>query len=549
MLTLPLEPTDDRANPAFKDSAGCTQWLGQLQLTNLHLAHGTLRTQLAELNRYPMRGLERLHVLELLRETVVSVQGDYAKKLIAKKLPLTEDEFSLFVAIIGLWQGMVTGYQRCLQDYMAGDAPLASHGALLCQRCLMYSGLQIFEYLRTGYEFDGKLWQQLHALYAFSETQDLQLKEVSDEPLGNAAKHARKPHGAGTSCSATYVKFLLLCHVRWEELSRQQLQLLDRWLTLWSATIAVERSYAASKEDAPPLAIDLSSAQGLQALWLISPSEHMRYLAMASLSKMLRVKIILLQQGQSPQQLELGEGCNSTDCGELLKLLHHCWCEAQDERLAERHEVTQQARMCYGMDGCFAYIANKPFKQPSKDSAVDTLSRKQIAAFGRVLSDTDRHDLAVLGFMLEVWQIKDESIRGVRLLRTESSGVRISHGQLVAVRPTSASSFMVGIVSWVKVTQSGQLHTGIRFLPGVPQAIAMKATGVNLTVSSQYVAALLLPAMPMLKAPASLIIPRHWFKPGRVVEIVQVGKEKLNVKLDFSVEKGSDFERVSFTEI
>ena len=144
MLTLPLDPTDDRASPVFKDAAGCAQWLGQLQLTNLHLAHSVLRTQLDELNRYPMRGLERLHTLELLRETVSSIQADYARKLFAAKLPLSTDELTVFVSIIGLWQGMVTGYQRCLQAYMAGDAQLAPHGALLCQRCLLYSGLQIF---------------------------------------------------------------------------------------------------------------------------------------------------------------------------------------------------------------------------------------------------------------------------------------------------------------------------------------------------------------------------------------------------------------------
>jgi len=59
MLTLPLEPTDDRANPVFKDVASCQAWLGQLQLTNLQLAHSKLLAQIKELNRYPMRGVER----------------------------------------------------------------------------------------------------------------------------------------------------------------------------------------------------------------------------------------------------------------------------------------------------------------------------------------------------------------------------------------------------------------------------------------------------------------------------------------------------------
>ena len=540
MLTLPLDPTDDRANPAFKDATACAQWLGQLQLTNLHQAHGVLRVQLDELNRYPMRGLERLHTLELLRETVSSIQADYAKKLVAKKLPLNNDEFTIFVAIVGLWQSMVTGYQRCLQASMAGDTQLAAQGALLCQRCLLYSGLQTSEHLLTGYEFDDKLWRQLHELYAFCEEQNWQLTEVNDDL--NGERHT-------TSCNATYTKTLLTCHAHRADLSRHLLQLLDRWLTLWSASVAVERRYTASKGDAPSLAVDLDSASGLQMPQLTTPSDRLRYLTMAPLSKLIRVKTILLQQGQSPQQLELGKGCTGEECVTFLNYLHQCWCEGRDGRIEERHSAMQQAQVCYGMDSCFAYIANKPFKQPSRDAAVDTLSRKQIAAFGRVLSDTSHHDLAVMGLVLETWQIEDESIRGARLLREENVGVRLGTGQLIAVRPTNTNAFMVGTVTWLKVTQTGQLHTGVRYLPGLPQAVAMKATGINLTVSDKYVAALLLPAVPALKTPSSLIAPRDWFKPGRVVEIVQIDKRKLQLKMELSIEKGSDYERISFTEI
>jgi len=540
MLTLPLDPTDDRANPAFKDAAGCAQWLGQLQLTNLHLAHSVLRAQLDEFNRYPMRGLERLHTLELLRETVASIQADYARKLVAMKLPLSTDELAVFVSIIGLWQGMVTGYQRCLQAYMAGDTRLAPHGALLCLRCLLYSGLQIFEHLRTGYEFDGKLWHQLHALYTFSEEQGLQLEEVADVLNGNT-----KP----SSCRAAYTKLLLACHAYRAELTRNQLQLMDHWLTRWSPTITVERSYSMSKGDASPLAVDLSGLQGLQPLQHVNPSANVRYLAMVPLSKLLRVKMILLQQGQSPQQLELGEGCNSADCAWLLNYLHQYWCEGRSDRLAERSVAQHQAQMCYGIEGCFAYITNKPFKQPDKGASSDTLSRKQIQAFGRILPDTEHHDLAEMGFALEAWQIQDESILGARLLREKSTGIRLGPNQLIALRPTNANAFMLGAVSWVKVAQTGQLHAGVRYLPGLPQAITMKATGINLAGSDKYVAALLLPAVPALKTPASLIAPRDWFKPGRVVEIVQADKIKLNVKMEFSVEKGSDYERISFSPV
>ena len=545
MLTLPLDPTDDRADPAFKDADSCTLWLGQLQFTNLHLAHGVLRTQLDELNRYPMRGLERWRVLELLRETVSLVQADYAKKLIAKNLPLSAEEFTIFVSIIELWQHMLTGYQRCLQACVAGDRQLADYGARLCQRCLLYSSLQIFEHLHAGYECSGKMWNQLHVLYAYSEEQDWQQREVADGLDGSK----RQP-----SCHTIYTRTLLACYARPAELTRGQVHLLDCLLTQWSADITVARRCAVSKGDALPLAVDLDGAQGLQALNQTSPSDSMRYLAMVPLSKLLRVKIILLQQGQSPQQLGLCESSSGVDCIELLNHLHRCWCEELDDRrLAARSSVTHQAQLCYGLEGIYTYIAKKPFKLPGKDGVVNALARKPIATLGHALSATDHKSLhgclSDWGYPLELWQIADESIFGARLLRAGSAGVRLGRDQIVLVHPANANVFILGTISRVSVTQTGQLSATVRYLPGVAQAIAIKATGINPGVKDQTAAALLLPAVPALKTPASLIIPRNWFQPGRVVEIIDPDNQKLGVKLGFSVEIGADYERVSFTQV
>lgn len=540
MLTLPLEPTDDRANPVFKDAASCSQWLGQLQLTNLHLAHGTLRKELDELNRYPMSGFERLQILELLRETISAVQADYARKLVAKKLPLNSEELAILVSIIGLWQGMITGYQRCLQSYVAGDKQLAQLGAaLLCQRCLLYSGLQIYEHLRAGYEFDGKLWQQLHALYEFSEEHNLHLIEIPDTLSENARR---------TTCRAAYVKLLLTYYAYRADMTRTQLNLLDRWLSQWSMDITVEPRFTQSRGDAPPLAVDLDSPYGLQPLEQVNRHSNVRYLAMVPLSKLLRVKIILLQQGQSPQQLELGEDCSRADCAEFLNSLLHCWCESRNERIAKRSNEIKPAQVCYGIETCYAYTANKPFQQFGKDTGTDAKARKQIETFGRVLTPaTGTHDLAEMGFMLEVWQVQEESALGASMLREGTAGERLGPNQLVAVRTDNSVAFVLGAISWVKVAQTGQLHAGIRYFPGIPQAVAMKATGINVGASAKSVAALLLPALESLSIPASLIAPRDWFKPQRVVELVFIDNQRMNIRMEFSVEKGQDFERVSFT--
>lgn len=537
MLKLPLEPTDDRADPLFKDAAGCAQWLSQLQLTNLQLAHSLLLTQINELNRFPMRGLERLNTLELLRETVGYVQDDYAKKLIAKPLPLNESELMVFVAIVQLWQAMVLGYQRCLQDCISGDKQLARHGALLCQRCLLYSGLEIFEHLRTGYEFDAKLWRQLHELYAFAEEQGLQEDEVTD-PLNTIQPHS--------SCRTVYVKALLACYARPAELTRTQLQLLDRWLSQWSNTVTVERSYTISKDDALPLAVNLDSTRGPQPVKAVTHSATMRYLAMVPLSKLLRVRTILLQQGQTPHQLNLDEHSGSKDCIELLTFLHQCWCEDRNMRATERHPFAQQAHICYKPENIWAHLSGKPFRQPAREATMDGATRRQIETLGQTMQEAHNKELLEMGFPLETWHLDNESFLGARLTREDAFGGRLGYNQLIALRPSDASTFMLGFTAWANVSRTGQLQLGVRYLHGAAEAVSIKATGINLTVPDKYVPAFLLHAMPALNTPTSLIVPRDYFQPNRVVEILHADLRRQNVKMMFSVVHGIDYQRVGF---
>lgn len=511
MLTLPLEPTDDRANPIFKDAAGCARWLSQLQLTNLQLAHSKLLTQINELNRYAMRGLERIGTLELLRDAVGYVQDELAKKLVAKPLPLNESELTVFLSVVQLWQAMVTGYQRGLQDYIAGDKSLVEHGALLCQRCLSYSGMKIFEHLRAGYECGPSLWRQLHELYAFAEQQGIHKTGVAD--LLSCQQ---------TSCVSSYVKTLLACYANPAQMTRWQVQQMDRWLSGWSTAITVTCSYSLSKNDAQPLAVDLSGTQGLQRVAGLPNKDTLRYLAMVPLSKLLRVKTILLQQGQTPLQAGLCDQQDSHACLEFLTFLHQCWCEDKHKRSFERRQVTLHAALGFSLDGIYAQLTGKPLQ--TRDSKTPEHASVQ---------------------QPENWQIKNESIIGACLIRDDLIGGRIRCKQLIALRRDNAQSFMLGAAVWAKVMINGKLQIGVKYLPGQPEAVCIRA----INPSDQVAPAFLLSALPSLKTPASLIVPRDWFQTGRVIEVLHQNGEILVVQLGFSVEFGLDYQRVSFTAI
>lgn len=534
---LPLEPTDDLANPIFKDAASCTKWLSQLQLTNLNLAQGTLRAQLDEFNRYPMRGQFRLQTLETMRETISIVQADYAKKLIGKKLPLTDEEFSSLITLCNLWQSMLNGYLRCIQSREAGDSSLASDAALLSHRCLLYIGLQINDFLRAGCEPAGKMWQSLHTIYAHIEEQGLQTEDVTDR--FNLSGHA-------SSCRTLYVKTLLLHRARLLSLTRSQWNIVGRWLDNWGDTFNLEPSCSMTREDAPPLAVDLASMRGFIAIQRATSARSMRFLAMVPLSKLIRVKTILLQQGQGPEQNELGSELGSNECIDLLNKLHSCWCERCSESFADEPRAAHVVQLCYGLESIYAHIAHKPFKQSSGNAIDDKDIQKQIETFGRVLEQTDRHNLLEFGYLTDEWLVEYDGLLQARLLRKLNTGERLGVNQIICTHKPDESTFKVGVTTLVCITRSGQPYIGVRYLPGNPQAVIVHGNKSGNLLSGS-VAALVLPEMAKLRIPASILIPRDWFQTGRLLEINLKKEMKLKVSLGISVEKGNDYERVSFT--
>jgi hypothetical protein len=106
---------------------------------------------------------------------------------------------------------------------------------------------------------------------------------------------------------------------------------------------------------------------------------------------------------------------------------------------------------------------------------------------------------------------------------------------------------MLGKVRWIVVTRGGQLRMGVHYIPGMAQAVSIKSKNINPALPDKNVAALYLPEVPSLKTPPSLIVPRDFFHPDHLAEITHHDETVQTVKMGFSVDKGIDFERISFT--
>jgi cyclic-di-GMP-binding protein len=488
------------AAPQFVDPAACKAWLEHLPLADVATTQRELAAELELFNRFPTSAANRVAVMEALRETVNFVQVEQAKRFANRALPMLEAEAAVFEATNALWEQMRLGYLRSLEPAAGGDPAMRTQAALLCQRLLAYSGLKMFSQHRACRQVPARDWRSLHEVYAQAERLG-----VSEEPV----KDFLSRDVQDSSPRIVYARAVLFGMANPHELAQRQLTFVAYLLERWAAKLEVSSQAVSEGEGVPPLVADLGSErcpERIEAAEAVKLAEA-RYLDARKLAKSLKSRVALLRKGESPAKLGLGEDCVQPACEQLLVFLYRQWCQPKPARAGERSRASDRAQACNDLSAIHQCIS------------------------GRATG-------------IEEWKVEDESAQGLRIVRPAvGAGKRHAHGELIALRLADAPGHLLGQVRWLMVAENGELHAGVKLLPGLPAATAVRPTGVN-AQNEKYIPALSLGAVPALNSPASLVLPPGWFKPKRVIEVFDQSASP--VRLTGLIERGSDFERVAF---
>jgi cyclic-di-GMP-binding protein len=534
---MSLPELSQAASPEFTDAASCRAWLEHVPLANIAAAQAQLSRELAEFNRLPIGATQRLGVMEALREAVNFVQIEQARRFSNRALPMSEAEAVAFAATVGLWDEMRLGYERCIEGASNGDLAMRAQAALLCQRALFYIGLRMFHHHRAYREVPAADWRSLHAAYAAAEKLG-----VAEEPV----KDFLNRDVQDTSPRVAYARAVLTALSNPNELTQRQLTFVAYLLERWASKLEISTKPVAEDEGVAPLVAGLESEACPARVTGGAPREP-RYLDTRKLGKSLRNRVALLRKGESPAKLALGEDCVQPACEQLLVHLYRHWCVGKASRVLERRAASSEAEACSELAAIHHYISGRVFRPPGAQAELTEKQRQEIATFGHVSAREDDDYSGQHGFFIERWSIIDESAHGLRLVRRAADpGKRVAHGQLIGVRAADGRQFMIGQVRWVMGAENGDLHAGVKLLPGVPSPLAARLTGLNVEAES-WLPALGLTAAPALNAPPSLILGPGWYKPKRVIELHVESLSK--VRLTEVMERGADFERVAYEQV
>lgn len=540
MVTLEL-PEFDLAQPLeFVDARGFKDWLKLVPMINVRQAHEDILDALTRLNQSPVLPIERLKMLELLRDPVALLQEENAKRYFGKPFPLAEAENAIWRANVKLWMAMSTGYRHCWKAALTDEVTVADHSALCGQRALRYASLALREHHLAYRAVPTERWQDLFMLYQLAQDAGI---------AGKIVKDSLNRQTELSSVNAAFIQALLLASANPSAMPVRQIAWTDRLLDRWSNQAGLLMAPPADVERGV-LAFRLDEAGELKRHEKPPVGPTWRYVDIEPIGRSIKKRIKYLRAGESPAQLGLGEEYAAGSAEQNLINLYQEWCDLPIERGMPRRSVREDspaAKVGLGLVPAHAVIAGKIFKQPDEPVEVRGRAISDYQLFGgqshHLAAAQQAKETAGAPPDHEFWHIDNESALGFKLNRSEAGG-RIIHNQLVAIQPRPDQAFVAGTVRWLLEGANGDITMGVRILPGVPRPVAVRATGLN-TFSNRFTQALLLPTMPALHALSSLLLPPTWFKPGRIIEIHVDGQVR-KVRLDQLIERGQDFERVAY---
>lgn len=523
----------------FRTPAACLEALERLNPVNVAETHATLARMLESLLEDKPHPGEHLQVLEAARLPLELVQDEMSKRYAAHPLPPDSAENTTLQNVVRLWQIMRRSYAEIAQR-AASDPTLAEHQPMLAQRQVAYAALAVFEYFRAHRAIPAGMWLELHRCFAAAENQGLAEARAPD-PLNEAWK--------AQSAAEAYAAALLVDLANPYGRSKREFSWICRWAQRFAPYCGLSPASDAIKSTA--YGLDLNGDHALRPFGTLPAGRSsLRCFDGTRLAEQLRSTLDQFKRGTTPAQLGLGEDCATEAGAKLLISLYRPWGLGSVGRRFRRRGASGMVKLTGNWGAIGFHLQGKPFDDPERPATPRSLrSDIHLLTFGERAEEIDAEDaIAIeesalrLGFAYESWALLDQSVGGFRLGKKPTTE-RLAHQQLVGVLPPDGNHLLLGQVSWLLYRDDGTMEAGINLLDGVPEAMAFRQVLPDGRREPYYLA-YILPAVPALQKPASLVLPGGWFQEGRIVE-QYVGKPR-PLRLCQLLLRGTNFDQVTY---
>lgn len=537
-----LPPPDLPEFTRFQLDTSSTQaWLDQLPSTNLGDTTRALYEALTELNRCTIPPRQRLAVVDTLRGLLENIRNQLARHYLGQPIILPPQAARVANLAETLNRVLAENYARVAAD--AGNdkqlALLAAGAARACEaiNANLLLACQLYRPPVAG------SWRLLHRLYRL-----LHEAGLADRPLqtGELLMHPTIP----------YRSALLLGSARPSQLRQRDLEALHLRLPSWAEHIVVEPQFDQRAlwcidphSDSGPVLAELVGSHDGWSFDTRPVADHLD--AADGLHDALLTHLQAVWQAPSKRSFLRLDGGGYLDVTLGLLATHHFVANEEEfQMLADGSqtspwEATDDPSLLHPAPPSHPYHGDRGGAWKEADPGQGSqLSMEDIDYPLRPLPSHRRTGS-------EPYQIHrvdslNSSPGGYCLQWAPDARVSLRAGELIGLRPGDRDHWSIAAVRWVQLRREGP-SIGVELLS--PTALPYVARPAGSSGSQgDFHRVLVLPEVPAIGQPTTLITPHLPFREGQRVELMQYGR-KTSIKLTRQLTSTGVFSQFRFRRL
>lgn len=521
------------------------KWVSSLPMANLGELSRQLYHAIIELNQLFTPPSQRLQLLELIRPGIRFVCAELARHYLGMAIAMPEKQRKIANLSQALQIHLAAGYKLALLELLDSGSVDKNRKLLTtaCHRAISELGATILRAQQLYTTSPAGSWRESHQLFKFACQHKLEGIRIADETL---------QHRSTLSIAETYHQTLMTGCARTNQLRQNELEQARELLELWAESVTCKRELASSAV----FVVDMNADRAPTYQELVKPERDPDLWGFDTAALAEQIQDYL--RDPSPPHLSAGTDHSLPRVGNVSNTLLAHFAEAfavLTQRNFNRHASEGQLEICAGLSAVHFFAANQvPFnefivgntttKAPDDNRFMKPARRDAWSdAFDAGVSEERAQpasdapiDYQAVGAAADPAQARSQPRSFLtRLINTSPGGYcvdwsatipsSLQAGEILGVREQRTHTWSIAVVRWLRQARGEGTRVGIELMAphAAPCGIRLlQKTGA----SSEYLRGLLLPEIPGIQQPASLITPKLPFQSGSRITLLTNGAEQ-----------------------
>lgn len=510
------------------------EWLTDLPLSNLNEASRSLLDGLSALNRSKVAEDTRLKLLELFRATVASLMPALEEQYSGQPLPLPEKSRLIASHARQLQTELAYGYKIILTEHTNKRLSFGGNKQLplVVERAIASLGQMLVVCYQTYAPTPAGVWAEMHTLFMYAVENGIQ-----DEAVQN--------HGQQSSVNLAYKQALLLALLDPYRLMQGEVNKVLDYLSNFGGHAHLQPLMQTSNtsgfflvrldSDKPPRALAHDTT--------VTDARTDILLNTIELARLLHQQIQRLETGVDPKALLLPVSAKDFGFPNLLRRMLKHWGIAP-KRVFTRIQNNARMDICAGIRAIHYFLSEETGKDlAAREEASDENPDTEITL---ELADSPLDKTSHQTYVTKNWLIINESAGGLALAKDPKTDAYVRVGEIIGLRPEGSEAWNIGVVRWVSSENPSHLQLGAQMI--APTAAPVMIRPVIASAGTIFQPALVLPEIPALKQPSTLLALRGSFQPQREFMLEGMGRPQ-NVRASKLLEQTATFDLFEFTAL